>query len=403
MFSTIRSKTKLSVGYSPAVKQDDDHELIARIIRAYRIAVKNFPGHGYSFWADFNRGSHELHSALLAGDSSVTISLRNPHTTELFKGFYDELSRPTHEVERESTCDYRQAYGRQIWALLVRLTEAVGAIRLRNPEPGAPPELQERDTSVESLLSALDDKLGFRLAFPNPYAHEFGLVTSRGIVGFRTIHAIYQAWRICEITRRGKASRILEIGAGLGKTAYYAWQFGLRDYTIVDIPLTNVAQADFLGRTLGTEHVQLYGETSASTDRVRIVGPEWLQASVLERFDIAFNADSLPELDQSNATQYFEIICDRSDIFLSINHEINGFRVADLPLLAGRPVTFERYPYWLRDGYVEEIAHLRNSTPELSRLAQMLKAQHDRFRREELNLRSRRVLLRRLFELTFKS
>jgi hypothetical protein len=64
------------------------------------------------------------------------------------------------------------------------------------------------------------------------------------------------------------APRLLEIGGGLGRTAYYAWQFGLRDYTLIDIPITAVAQANFLGRVLGERAIQLYGETGQCGIRI---------------------------------------------------------------------------------------------------------------------------------------
>ncbi len=65
----------------------------------------------------------------------------------------------------------------------------------------------------------------------------------------------------------GPDVRVLEIGAGLGRTAYYAWRAGIRHYTIVDVPLTAVAQADFLGRTLGPEALTLAGEDAGGPVR----------------------------------------------------------------------------------------------------------------------------------------
>ncbi len=114
--------------------------------------------------------------------------------------------------------------------------------------PEATPDLNVRNTTIETLLSALDDKFGFRVDFPNPYPFEFGIATSRGIVGHRTLHALYQAWRLHQISNAGAQTRVLEIGAGLRKVAYYARKFGISDYTIIDTPLTNAAQPRVLGR-----------------------------------------------------------------------------------------------------------------------------------------------------------
>ena len=70
-----------------------------------------------------------------------------------------------------------------------------------------------------------------------------------------------------------------------------------------------------------------------------------------EKFGIAFNADSMTEMAIDNANAYAEKIIATARAFISINHEINSFKVADLPALKGRLA--QRFPYWMRKGYVE--------------------------------------------------
>jgi hypothetical protein len=69
---------------------------------------------------------------------------------------------------------------------------------------------------------------------------------------------------------------------------------GIRDYTIIDFPLTNVAQAYFLGRTLGEDAVSLHGEAPTTTG-VRIV-PAHALPNFQEQFDLILNVDSMTEL-----------------------------------------------------------------------------------------------------------
>jgi hypothetical protein len=57
-------------------------------------------------------------------------------------------------------------------------------------------------------------------------------------------------------------------------------------------------------------------------------------------------------MDRTIAEQYMAAIRSRTSTFLSINHESNAFTVREL--LGG--IRALRYPYWLRRGYVEEIA-----------------------------------------------
>ena len=101
----------------------------------------------------------------------------------------------------------------------MRLCEAVGIIKLANPEaynPGDPPPTL---ASPDELLAFADEAFGFRIEFPNPYAEEFGLLTSRGIATLRSIDALYQAaralsrsaaaWVAPPIARIGSASGLI--------------------------------------------------------------------------------------------------------------------------------------------------------------------------------------------------
>ena len=99
------------------------------------------------------------------------------------------------------------------------------------------------------------------------------------------------------------APRIVEIGAGLGRTAYFAWQLGLRDLTIIDIAMSGVAQAYFLGRVLGADAVRLYGEEPGSGSCIRILPPSaFLEAG--DHYDLLLNIDSWTEMPKETARQY---------------------------------------------------------------------------------------------------
>ena len=68
-----------------------------------------------------------------------------------------------------------------------------------------------------------------------------------------------------------------------------------------------------------------------------------------ETYDVAFNADGLTEISLEAAQKYAAVIRRRCRALISINHEANAFTVREL---FGKPAS--RYPYWLREGYVEE-------------------------------------------------
>jgi hypothetical protein len=157
----------------------------------------------------------------------------------------------------------------RIYQDLLLLAEAVGARRLWNPED---PKSTSPLPQVEDLLGLIDRSLGLHTAFPNPFPGEVGLATSRGTISYRAVQALYQAWRIFASLNMDREARVVEIGAGLGRTAFYARQFGLRNYTIVDLPMSSVAQAYFLGRTLGDDAVRLFEEEGSGHLDIASIG-----------------------------------------------------------------------------------------------------------------------------------
>jgi len=317
-----------------------------RLSDAYNFAIECFPGHGGSFWAQNDERNAELITALRAGHLDTISEMANdPGRHSLFwgidgltKGFFPEKTTASSELEPSmwlhSDC-------------ILRLAEAVGAEPLWYPE-GFP--IRRGKIDIDQVLDAIERKIGTAIDFPNPFPNEFGIRTSRGVASYRTFQAIYQAWRLLCLSRT-IGQRIVEVGPGIGRTAYYARKFGLSNYTTVDLPLGNVAQACFLSRALGEDAIALPGE-SAQIGQIRIETPSWFLTTE-ERFDIVLNVDSMTEMSFDNANAYVEKIVATSCAFVSINHEVNTFKTADLPALKG--VSGQRFPYWMRKGYVEDI------------------------------------------------
>jgi hypothetical protein len=296
----------------------------------------------------------ELVSSLVA---KYRAAFREEHYGGIWKGIFDRYQRPLHDVLMRCSPEeaeeilanplgnflhfgfentFKGTSGRLLkdTSLLRRLSIALGAEPAPNPD-------QENATirlrlgmkrrrareSAEDILKRIDSTLGLGIEFPNVFHGEDGFITPRGIASHRAINAIYQASLL-----RG---RVLEIGGGLGRTAFYAHRFGVTDYTIVDLPFTGISQGYFLGRALGAHGVKL-------------LSPDEFFDSA-ETYDVALNADSLPEMSRAMAERYATAITHRAKRFISINHESNAFLVRDL--FAGR---ISRHPYWLREGYVEE-------------------------------------------------
>ena len=347
-FVSHRPHSMLSA--SPAVVADTalfgPDCLVERVVSAYRAAAETDLGSA-SIWihtiADLKRGVHDL---LMHGDlASAREMFRDPRRSTLFYGFDTLSSDNEHSVNPGMV----QLYSTWTHDNLVRLAEAVGVVPLHYPE--APPDAAAKpQMDVETLLGLLDKEFGFRIDFPNPFDGEYGLSTSRGTASYRSVQALYQAWIAWKASRGG---RVLEIGGRLGRTAYYALKFGVREYTIVDLPMTGAAQAYFLG-TVG-QAIQLYGEqASIGLPRpVKLLPPSAFFASD-DTYDLILNVDSFTEMGEDTARHYAQAAVWRCPLLISINHEYNPFRMRDILSLLPRRRRVTREPYWLRNGYVQE-------------------------------------------------
>lgn len=339
-----------TVGISADPPQIDDGALVERIIAAFRRANQAPTSSAPSIWttwiADAKQAEHRI---LLEGsDVEVAQMLRDPGQTQLFLGF-DNLVRNNPWGDLDDPGGGRETMRQWSYDCLLRLAEAVGSVPLAHPE-----ELPRPIRDVEELLTGLDTAFGFPIRFPNPFPGEVGLQTARGVATFLAIQALYQAWHMFQLINQKPSAKILEIGAGLGRVAYFVRQFGLSNYTIIDLPLTSAAQAYFLGTVLSPDTLRLFGETHAAP--LAILPPSsFLTAD--DRYDLILNADSMTEMGLSTARNYWHAIKHQTPLFLSINHEQNEFTVREI-ITATPGLKISRAPYWLRRGYVEELVEI---------------------------------------------
>lgn len=346
----FREEATLRATYGISKGEDaPDAEIIDRVIAAYNLGTAS-KVRATAIWEHiYNSRQLPLHQILIGDDRpAIECLLRDPASSDLFYGF-DGTTKEFAVVD-ETTRKRAHRYTAIVQDHLLQAAEIIGALRCESMEMGAPTYGQ---MPTDKILDALDSYFGMRLPYPTPYPGEQGAMTSRGVVSYRPIHAIYQAWRVRELVKGIANPRILEIGGGLGRTAFYAWQLGLKDYTIIDLPFTGVSQGYFLMRTLGEENVALQGE-AAATDNVKILQPSAF-LDIDDRYDLIINVDSMTEIDRATADEYWCHIRRRTPAFLSINHEANTFTVRDLALAdGGGDIGQQRYPYGLRKGYIEE-------------------------------------------------
>lgn len=331
---------------------DVDDALVHRIIDAYHSSADQ-DHYGDALWRRIGERHTDIHDALMRRDhDAVTNILRHPDTNHLFYGYeYFYVGGPIWEVAAAQDCADRSQ------DVLVRLAEALGLLSVENPE-GTRLWGTNVHLPAEEVVGRIEDRLGIELTIRPLQGGFTGLAVGDRLVDDRMACGAYYAYRVRQLVASRTRPQILEIGAGLGYSAYYAHQMGLRDYTIVDLPMTNVAQAYFLGRMLGPDRLVLEGEPDAraNLDTIKIRTPPLLDDP--HSFDLVLNADSLTEVGAKLAFEYLEKIFELSDTLLSINHEANEYCVAEL-FASNEDVEIERFPFWLRNGYVEEIVRTR--------------------------------------------
>lgn len=345
---------KAVVGYTEGYLVDDT-SLVARLIQAYQNSDHEANKPGNSMWyCFFNERHASIHHIFKNGQfDEATHILRNPASTDLFYGIDTLCNCFLPQFQNQEGCS---AFSMCCLDGLIRFAEAIGAVRLYNPESHhIAPAVFEADT----VLSLIEQKLGISLVFPNPYPQECGVLTSKGVVSSRVPQALYQAWKIKQLVKDIKNPRVLEIGAGVGRTAYFANLLGIKDYTIIDLPMTALSSGYFLGRSLGENGIILHGEKQEkSKNKVKILVPsDFFNGH--KKYDLIINVDSMTEMDPQIAKKYWKKITSSTKTFLSINHDMNSFTVNDLIEESHDVLRVHRSPYWLRNGYIEELIRFK--------------------------------------------
>jgi len=346
--------TSRAVGFS-TTSTSADRALVARIAAAFK-RVDPWASYGAdSPWLSIAQSNQREVFDVLARDDLDAIAglLSRPSENYLFYGFED-VYRGRKEWYKH-TPGAAQGYADRCHDLLIRLAEAIGALRVENPEGGSWGE--NLHLSPDDVMHLIESAFGIDISPPRVFGDVCGLQTRSGIITERLINGLYGAWRVRQLVGDKPDATILEIGAGLGWLAYYSYKLGMVNYTIVDLPLTNVSQAYFLGAALGADKITLAGE-KPMPGQIRIGTTGAVQEGAPERYSLVVNMDSLTEVGKQVAEQYWALLGPRCSRFLSINHEVNSYTTKDIVAAGPKPRFVFRQPYWLRNGYVEELMEM---------------------------------------------
>jgi hypothetical protein len=264
-----------------------------------------------------------------------------------------------------SSEDFRRRSAAFYMDKLVALGEAIGCLPCENPESGRWGENLYVD--IDELVARIEKVVGIDITPPKISGGLFGVDSKNGIYHFRDINSIYTAWRIRELVKDRHNPAICEIGAGTGRVAYYCYKMGIKNLTIIDLPYVSVISGYYLIKSLPEANIVLYGENSqGTTDSIRCY-PYWCFVDIPDNsFELTLNQDSFPEIERNTVLEYLrQIRRNTKQYFLSINQECqapqtgpHNLQLVVSELIGSLGNAYERvyrFPYWVREGHVEEL------------------------------------------------
>ena len=237
------------------------------------------------------------------------------------------------------------------------LARRIGVIPTQHPWNPSPDENWNPKDGIE-LKKKVEEVLG-PIRVPNGF-----LVKDSSLGIPYTYFSKLSQWFTVSSLIKPAPKRVLEIGAGCGGFALAAFNNGVRDYTIIDIPAIAVQSAYYLSKAFGEDRIWLDGEPPNSTAICR-----WFSCHAYggakSEYDLIANINSFPEMDIEQRDEYMRFIheCLSSNgMFYSCNHESNMVLagtiqdsvISSVKRHGGFKMIY-RAPSMIRVGYMEEI------------------------------------------------
>jgi hypothetical protein len=352
-----------------------DKLLTVRLIEAYKKAstdeIEVLKVSKDDLWDRLKQGTHAYFVELLREENIDALAV---HLCNMARsGITEGLVQGENEYRKIiSDRQYRQYLSISHADMLVSLAEAIGVMPCENPAQGTFGINIFSD--LDQIIEKIEQCMKINIIPPDIEGGLLKLNTKKGSMNCRDISAVYTAWRIKEILRGQSMPAICEIGAGIGKVAYYAKLLGINYYTIIDLPHVNVLQGFYLIKSLPSANIVLYGEGATEKEDAIHVLPYWsFDRKAAESFDLTLNQDSFPEINGEIVLNYLkQMKRNTKKYFLSINQESQGvvwfsnFKQKQnvVAELVGEIQGFERIsraPFWLRKGYVEEVFEINRA------------------------------------------
>lgn len=344
-----------------------DRLITIRLIEAYKKAsideAKVLQVPKADIWDRLKQGSHADFIRLLQQENADALAYYLCNMARM--GASEGLVQGKNEYKRIiSNGKYRSWLSLFNADKLICLAEALGILPCENPEQGRFGWNIHSD--IDEIAEKIERYLQIKIIPPDIEGGLYKLRTKKGSISNRDIFAVYTAYRIKEVMKGHPNPVVCEIGAGIGKCAYYAHLFGIKNSTAIDLPHVNVLQGFYVIKSLPSAKVTLYGENKAKEKNAIAILPYWSLNNIAGKcFDLTLNSDSFPEISREIVVNYLnQIKRNTRSYFLSINQEsqgpmsLSGIKQNIVSELIKEVEGFElvyRFPFWLRQGYVEEL------------------------------------------------
>jgi hypothetical protein len=335
---------------------DAARPIVARVIKAYQRAMAEHRTAAPSLWDHAARQHQAFLDALTSGNVDVAAAMlagyfRSALVWGLARQPIEDASPGAFAADAVRTAD-----------ALVSLARAAGVLPVASIEQGGPLHDQVLPDAVyETLVSDVERATGLDLAICPGLASNGGWQFGARATNVDVLLHSYSVLRLQQLGITSTDSMV-EIGGGYGCLAALAAKAGFGRYTVCDLPWVNAMQGYLLIRAFGADAVRLYGEDGPGSICVL---PFWsLHDLPRHSVDLAINVNSLPEIGYATAAEYVATIARISRLgLLSINQEaqsatVHGtrqLRVWELVRAAGGLRLEGRHPFWMEQGYVEEL------------------------------------------------
>lgn len=249
------------------------------------------------------------------------------HGTAQGDYFYNKLIEDQSELQKNT--------GFAVYDKFITLMEANAIVPAFSPE-----DYQRKNDFLKFYTIDPDDYIDMLerafecdLKAPEFQGNHFGIQTARhGLYSDRDLMALGIAIHIRETYWNKLDINICDIGGGVGYLCYWLKKLGFTNITYIDLPTVAVSAMYFL-HTNGV-------------DDIKFISPKQFDG----KYDLVVNFDGITTYGKSAAEDYINKITDNAKHFLSVNREIDEFRVSDICTM--RRVS--RHPFWLRRGYIHE-------------------------------------------------